>query len=208
MAQVEKTIEQLYQKKSPKEHVKLRPDTYIGSKEPTSEMMWVADSLDKIEKRNIVYVPGLYKIYDEILVNAADRTVVHLDKSTNIKNKCNQIYININQEDNEISVCNNGDGVPIVINKDHKIYVPELIFANMLTSTNFDDSAKRVTGGRNGYGAKLTNIFSKEFTVETVDHNKKKNIFKRTKIIWILLKNHKLLLIGKNHIQKLLLNQI
>ena len=71
-----KTIEQIYQKKTPKEHVKLRPDTYVGSIEPTSEEMWVSINLEKLEKKQITYVPGLYKIFDEILVNARDRTIV------------------------------------------------------------------------------------------------------------------------------------
>ena len=48
-----------------------------------------------------------------------------------------------------------------------KMYVPELIFGTLLTSSNYNDDQKKVTGGRNGYGAKLCNIFSTEFTVET-----------------------------------------
>ena len=84
------------------------------------------------------------------------------------------IKVEINQEKNLISVYNNGKGIPIVIHKEHKIYVPELIFGNLLTSSNYDDSILKITGGRNGYGAKLTNIFSKKFTVETVDSKNKK----------------------------------
>ena len=48
-----------------------------------------------------------------------------------------------------------------------KLYVPELIFGTLLTSSNYDDEERKVTGGRNGYGAKLCNIFSTEFTIET-----------------------------------------
>lgn len=68
---------------------------------------------------------------------------------------------------------NTGKGIPIVIHKEHKLYVPELIFGHLLTSSNFDDSISKVTGGRNGYGAKLANIFSKYFKLETVDKGKK-----------------------------------
>ena len=50
-----------------------------------------------------------------------------------------------------------------------QIYVPELIFGHLLTSSNYNDNEKKVTGGRNGYGAKLCNIFSSEFIVETAD---------------------------------------
>lgn len=55
------------------------------------------------------------------------------------------------------------------MHKEHKVYVPDLIFGHLLTSSNYDDDEKKVTGGRNGYGAKLANIFSTSFTVETVD---------------------------------------
>lgn len=72
------------------------------------------------------------------------------------------------------------------MHKEHGCYVPELVFGkalildnqrdigHLLTSSNYDDKIKKVTGGRNGYGAKLTNIFSKRFVVETNDSYKKK----------------------------------
>lgn len=69
---------------------------------------------------------------------------------------------------------NNGKSVPVVIHKEHKIYVPELIFGHLLTSSNYNDSEKKITGGRNGYGAKLANVFSKRFVVETADTTNKK----------------------------------
>merc|ERR1719253_861746 len=83
----------------------------------------------------------------------------------------NEIRVTIDQEAGEISVMNNGDGVPVEMHKTEKCYVPELIFGHLLTSDNYDDSEKRVTGGRNGYGAKLTNIFSTRFVLETQDSN-------------------------------------
>src|SRR3954465_10728374 len=82
------------------------------------------------------------------------------------------LMITIDRENNTISVYNNGPGIPIEGHKTEGVYVPELIFGHLLTSSNYDDSVKKVTGGRNGYGAKLTNIFSTEFTVETCDGKK------------------------------------
>ena len=79
------------------------------------------------------------------------------------------IRVSINRENNVISVFNNGHGIPIEMHAKEKIYVPELIFGHLLTSSNYDDNEKKVTGGRNGYGAKLCNIFSTEFIVETAD---------------------------------------
>lgn len=74
-----------------------------------------------------------------------------------------------------IKIWNNGKGIPVVEHKTEKMYVPTLIFGHLLTSSNYDDSEKKVTGGRNGYGAKLCNIFSKKFVVETSSKEYKKS---------------------------------
>merc|ERR1719313_2240365 len=84
------------------------------------------------------------------------------------------IEVEINKAEGKISVKNNGKGVPVAIHKEHKVYVPELIFGHLLTGDNYDDNEKKVTGGRNGYGAKLTNIFSTKFIIETADKKAKK----------------------------------
>ena len=60
----------------------------------------------------------------------------------------------------DISVLNDGDGIPVELHKEHNRYVPELIFGHHC-SQNFDDSNKRLVGGRNGLGAKLASIWSK-----------------------------------------------
>ncbi|XP_069033095.1 DNA topoisomerase 2-beta isoform X1 [Embiotoca jacksoni] len=153
------SVERVYQKKTQLEHILLRPDTYIGTVEPITQQMWVFDEEIGMNQREITYVPGLYKIFDEILVNAADNK--QRDKSMNT------IKITIDPESNTISIWNNGKGIPVVEHKDEKMYVPALIFGHLLTSSNYDDDEKKVTGGRNGYGAKLCNIFSTKFTVET-----------------------------------------
>ncbi|CAD25222.1 DNA TOPOISOMERASE II [Encephalitozoon cuniculi GB-M1] len=162
-----KTIEETYQKKTPVEHILLRPDTYIGSVEKEAQEMYVWDEENgRMVYKSIEYVPGLYKIFDEIIVNAADNKIRDP--------KMDVIKVSIDPEGNEISVYNNGKGIPVRIHKEENVYVPELIFGNLLTSSNYNDDEKKVTGGRNGYGAKLCNIFSKEFVVETADCEVKK----------------------------------
>ncbi|XP_010512994.1 PREDICTED: DNA topoisomerase 2 isoform X2 [Camelina sativa] len=155
-----KTIEEMYQKKSQLEHILLRPDTYIGSIEKHTQSLWVYENQEMVY-RPVTYVPGLYKIFDEILVNAADNK--QRDPSMD------SVQVVIDVEQNLISVCNTGDGVPVEIHQEEGIYVPEMIFGHLLTSSNYDDNVKKTTGGRNGYGAKLTNIFSTEFVIETAD---------------------------------------
>ncbi|KAF7836067.1 DNA topoisomerase 2 [Senna tora] len=155
-----KTIEEMYQKKTQLEHILLRPDTYVGSIEKHTQTLWVYEN-DEMVNRPVTYVPGLYKIFDEILVNAADNK--QRDPSMD------SLKVSIDVEQNLVSVYNNGDGVPVEIHQEEKVYVPELIFGHLLTSSNYDDNVKKTTGGRNGYGAKLTNIFSTEFVIETAD---------------------------------------
>lgn len=161
-----------YQKLTQLEHIIKRPDTYIGSVERTTQFMWVYDSeTEGMKYKEVSYVPGLYKIFDEIVVNAAD----------NKQNDANmdEIRVTIDRESGEISVWNNGRGIPIEIHAKEGIYVPELIFGHLLTSSNYDDTQKKVTGGRNGFGAKLCNVFSTEFTIETQDSRQKKK-YKQT----------------------------
>eukprot|EP00586_Coscinodiscus_wailesii_P022889 CAMPEP_0172499578 /NCGR_PEP_ID=MMETSP1066-20121228/128235_1 /TAXON_ID=671091 /ORGANISM="Coscinodiscus wailesii, Strain CCMP2513" /LENGTH=1565 /DNA_ID=CAMNT_0013273369 /DNA_START=67 /DNA_END=4764 /DNA_ORIENTATION=+ len=161
-----KTVEQMYQKKTQLEHILLRPDTYIGSVERLSQAMYVLNpETSRIVKRDITYTPGLYKIFDEILVNAAD--------NKQRDPKMDRMEITIDPEANIVSVKNNGKGIPVVVHKEHKCYVPTLIFGHLLTGSNFDDDEKKTTGGRNGYGAKLANIFSTKFIVECVDSSTK-----------------------------------
>ena len=121
--------------------------------------------------REINYVPGFYKIFDEILVNAAD--------NKQRDPKMDLIKIEINTEKNVISIMNNGRGIPVEMHKEQNMYVPTMIFGHLLTSSNFDDKEAKTTGGRNGFGAKLCNVFSKKFTVETADRNVGKT-FKQT----------------------------
>ncbi|RAL60331.1 hypothetical protein DID88_000107 [Monilinia fructigena] len=157
-----KTSTEQYQKLTQLEHILKRPDTYIGSVEKTDTTMWVFNSENKeMELRKVTFVPGLYKIFDEIMVNAADNK----QNDPNMKN----IKVVVDREKGEISVENDGRGIPVEIHEKEKIYIPEMIFGHLLTGSNYDDDEAKTTGGRNGYGAKLCNIFSTEFTLETQD---------------------------------------
>mmetsp|Transcript_9591 Transcript_9591/g.17196 ORF Transcript_9591/g.17196 Transcript_9591/m.17196 type:complete len:1243 (+) Transcript_9591:36-3764(+) len=166
-----KSIEQIYQKKTQLEHILLRPDTYVGSTEAQQQELWVFDAVQsRMVFRKVSFVPALYKIFDEILVNAADNLMRDPEGMDTIK-------VEIDAKAGSISVWNNGRGLPVQIHSKEKVYVPEMVFGHLLTSDNYDDSACKVVGGRNGYGAKLANVFSTEFKVETCDG---KNRFSQT----------------------------
>lgn len=129
--------------------------------------MWVLDKqMSKFQYRKIKYIPGLYKIFDEILVNAAD--------NYQRDSKMTKIDVNIDIKTGIITVLNDGKSIPVQVHREHKIYVSQLIFGHLLTSSNYEDKKKKVTGGRNGFGAKLTNIFSTYFQVQTADSANRK----------------------------------
>lgn len=159
----EMTVEETYKSMTDHEHILKLPDTYIGGIEEDNIKMWVYEN-GKIVNKFIKYIPGLYKIYDEILVNARDQSI--RDKT------CSEIRIIISQSDEDpgtIKVWNNGDnGIPVEFHKVEKCYVPEMIFGKIRTSSNYEEKGK-IVGGRNGLGAKATNIYSQHFNVEVVD---------------------------------------
>ena len=156
--------DEAYKKYTQREHVIYRPDTYIGSIKNVVEKCWVYDNGEKgMVYKEVEYNPGLYKCIDELIVNARDH-------SEDAKNKVTSIDISIRE--NTIVVTNNGKGIPLNKHSEYGIYIPELIFGNMLTSTNYDDTKTRTTGGRNGIGAKAANIYSDRFCVDLVTGGK------------------------------------
>ena len=168
-----KTIEETYTKKTQLEHIYDIPDTYIGSIEKTDIDTWSYDDFNnKMIYKNIKYIPGLYKIFDEALSNAYDQYIRMLENVNKIY-KVNTIKVNFDIDNNIISVYNDGKGIDIIQHKEFKIWIPELIFGNLLTSTNYDKNEIKQCAGRNGYGIKLNAIFSIKFKITTIDYERK-----------------------------------
>ena len=156
-----------YEKMTPIEHILARPDTYIGSVKATTTTMDVAKDEDKIVNKVIRYVPGFLKCFDELLVNARDAS--EEDKT------CDTIKVECNVEEGYIRIYNNGDkGIPVEEHPKYKKMVPSMIFGELLTSSNYDDSKERTAGGRNGYGAKLVSVYATKFEVEVGDASRQK----------------------------------
>ena len=152
----------IYKKHTHREHILELPDTYIGSVETIDDTRWVYNNKsEKMEFKNLKFNPGLYKIFDEVLVNARDAMV----RSGNVKHL--EVSCCLVDKVYTISVKNDGDGIPIEIHKETNVYAPELIFGHLLTSGNYNKEEEKIVGGKNGYGAKLANIFSTKFSVET-----------------------------------------
>jgi DNA topoisomerase-2 len=128
-----------------------------------------------IESINRDHTPALLKIFDEIIVNATDH---ERDCRTGNKKKLRVSYINVLFDTNGAFSCeNDGPGIPIVVHakatKDagRPVYVPEVAFCYFLAGSNLEKPTNCVKGGINGIGAKLANVHSELFTLETVDNN-------------------------------------
>ena len=146
------------------QHILLRPDSYVGSTDKITEPLWVLDG-ERFSNTQLTYAPALLKIFDEILVNAIDRNSMFPTDVT-------AISVLADKESGAIVVENNGPlgGISVEQHPTEKTWNPELTFGHLLTSTNYDDGEQRVVGGRNGYGAKLANVFSKKFLITIKDH--------------------------------------
>ncbi len=143
-------VEDKYKKLTQREHVLQRPGMYIGSVKKHMEELWVAketnNGIPKMEKMMVEYSPGFMKIFDEVLTNATDHSFRDSTVTT--------IKVDYNKETGEISVWNNGQGIPIQLHKEYNIYVPELIFGHLLSGSNYDDTTTRTGAGTNGIGSK------------------------------------------------------
>jgi len=161
-----------YKKHTHREHILSLPDTYVGSIETCTEEMYVVEGESFQLKTIKNFNPGFYKLFDEILVNAHDHVVRCRQRKADhmVKN----ITIEISADNKTITVENDGDGIDIQEHPEYKVWVPQLVFGELLTSTNYDKEEKKLVGGKNGYGVKLANIFGKRLTIETVDASRMK----------------------------------
>jgi len=162
-----------YQQKTDKQHILDNPDTYIGSVENVDSFVWLLNETnDKIIEKNINYIPALFKLFDEGIVNCRDH-VIRMEQAldNNVPNSLPVSYIDISiQEDGSIVMMNDGNGIDVAEHPEYKIWIPELIFGHLRTSTNYDKTEKKIVGGKNGFGFKLVLIWSTHGSIETVDH--------------------------------------
>ncbi len=148
------------------EHILKRPDSYVGPTSKTCEPYWVLNpDGSKFVQKSLVYSPALLKIFDEILVNAIDR-------NSSFPDEVKLISVIFDPESGLICIENSGPlgGICVKEHPTEHIWNPELTFGHLLTSSNYNDEQKRTVGGRNGYGAKLANIYSTMFAVSICDH--------------------------------------
>ena len=188
---------QKYQKMTDREHILKKPDTYIGTIEPAETTEYVMDvpvavtvvgspatnnapdttptpPAAMLTRRQITYIPGLYKLFDEGMVNMRDHVVRQAQAVADKKPDAlpvTTLEVEIDAADGTIHMTNDGNGIDVAQHPEHKLWIPEMIFGHLRTSTNYDENKKeKIVGGKNGFGFKLVLIWSVWGRVETVDH--------------------------------------
>lgn len=181
-----KDINDTYGERQLREHVLNDPDTFAGSIIPQRDNVWCySEESGLIYKDEITFIECFFKLFDELLVNMIDQNnriegILRANPDSTLE-RVTKIQVWIDEVTGRITMENNGEGIDVAMHTGKNKYVPEMIFGDLLTSTNYDKSEKRTVGGKNGLGAKIANIFSKEFIVETVDRHRKlyyKQIFR------------------------------
>lgn len=158
-----------YKKQTHREHILSLPDTYIGSVETAEEEVWLPDASGTFTRERIAVNPGFFKLVDELLVNAHD----HVIRLRQRKSETPVKHIEITCDGKTLSIENDGDPIDVAQHPEHKVWIPQLIFGELLTSTNYDKEEKKLVGGKNGYGVKLVNIFATSLEVSIVDAGRK-----------------------------------
>ena len=173
MSLEKKELSHKYQQKTDKQHILDNPDTYIGSVENVESDLWIFnDTTNKVIQKEFNYIPALFKLFDEGIVNCRDH-VIRMQQAiaNNVNNSLPVSYIDIGvQDDGTITMINDGNGIDVAEHPEHKIWIPEMIFGHLRTSTNYDKTEKKIVGGKNGFGFKLVLIWSTYGYIETVDH--------------------------------------
>lgn len=162
------------------EHILKKPDTYIGSIQMTecTEYTTTTDAKEgdatNIGLATFTHIPALYKLVDEGLVNMRDHVIrqaqaIKDGKPDALPVTC--IEVEVDAATGIITMTNDGNGIDIAQHPEHKMWIPEMIFGHLRTSTNYaEDKKEKIVGGKNGFGFKLVLVWSTWGSVETVDH--------------------------------------
>ena len=160
---IKKTIEEKYKSMDEISHILMRSGMYVGSNKYEEKDWFIYNNkTGKFEMKIVNYIPAMLKVVDEVISNSADE----FRRKDNMG--LTELYVKIDKNIGEIIVRDNG-GIPIVKHKEAGVYIPEFIFGQLRTSSNYDDTEDRNVIGTNGIGVKIANIFSINFEIKSAD---------------------------------------
>lgn len=144
-------------------HILDRPEFVLGSSQLIEAWKFFYNDQESGWEA-VTYVPAVMKLFDEVISNAVDEAI-----RTDFKHATK---INVQFNNGVVIVEDSGRGIPVV--KDDKTgkWLPEMVFSQLRTGSNFDDESQAETLGRFGVGVSLTNLFSTNFSTTTHDGKK------------------------------------
>ena len=144
-----------FKKLSPTEHVLAAPVMYVGSVKRILRKEWHLIK-NKVINHDTDIPVAMVHLFKEAISNVADNA----QKSRENGVSPGECFIEI--KGNLVLIKNGGLSIEIVKNSEG-VYIPETIFSDMLSGSNFVE--ERTAGGAHGIGIKAVNILSKEFTL-------------------------------------------
>ena len=175
-------IEEIYQHATIEDNIR-KKDWAAGSSIITKNKLIYIDPVQCTVKPDteFCYSEKFNKLIDEIIVNALDHCVRTRSNKWFTVNT-NNIYINFDKKNLVFTVKNDGTGICPDIHKDasrklgRQISIIEMLFGEVAQGSNTNKSENCIIGGTNGFGAKIVNFNSLEFTVKTVYGNACKTV--------------------------------
>ena len=162
MATKKLTVEEKYKSMTEVEHILQKSGMWIGSINKEEKNMYIYDIDNcKMIFKTISYIPAVWKLVDEIISNSVDE--FRRPENMGLTN----IIVTVDKS-GYITIRDNG-GIPVVKHKEAGMYLPTFLFGNLRTSSNYNNNDDRDVVGTNGVGSSLTNVWSKEFEINTAD---------------------------------------
>lgn len=165
MKEKSKSIEERFKSMSERDHILNRPGMWVGSIKYEESQQFIYDVDEaKMKVADVAYIPAMLKLVDEVISNSCDE----FRRKGNMGLTKIKVTINSN---GYITIRDNG-GIPIVKHKVAGVYLPEFLFGQLRSSSNYDDSEERDVVGTNGVGSALTNVWSKQYEITSADGKK------------------------------------